>query len=271
MNNDELYLEDLDPIHRAWRREAEEASLKQATPLEALTEALRWRGFLVDLELNKILPHTLSPESDQKAIKGLLASARPGLVSSKRIQFKRTQGNTGEKEAAHRPSIVRTEASTDSTSSLHLSVKRILDLRFRNHSTGVPQNPITLFDFLNSQVGPSHEAKWLEPPVALLVKTLAIFRCQTVMSCSGHGKTPPTLWFHGPHHLDWFLRVQRSVESSLGLTDVWIPKRSTGWLGWSAELRSSSLEAAVISLHRRACVAFDQQFLVEILKLRGSD
>ena len=199
--------------------------------LHRIEIVLRWRGFLVQRQGERLLLSQGSTPQDRAALR---------VHHIPVIEFTPQQGFNSE--------IVNpTEISVD-------RLQAIFQMRNRHRGLSGP------FDF-NGVVNPSWKSftqlrygakvpvEFLDHGIALLVKVLPLLGLQTAMSCDGHLTKPPMIYFFSQYHLQWAkVALPQCVPLDNPLFSSWqFVAEDNNWLrciwSWAESGCGSDLEA----------------------------
>jgi len=178
--------------------------MEQLTNMELLTEALQARGFFVGLMENRLILQPGSGKGDLWFLRKLLsslpirASFYEEMVILDEVQF---------------------------TEDLY---ERIAFFEAANQESHCPQHMRSWKTFTKRRHGYKINALNLDAGVAYLVKQLSKAGILTEMSCDGHGRRAPKVWFAGAWNAAWFEIAVGKLLSEESLHYQWIVKEERG-------------------------------------------
>ncbi|MBP1154023.1 MULTISPECIES: hypothetical protein [unclassified Paenibacillus] len=179
-------------------------TLEQLTSMELLTNALRTRGFFVRYLANRLI---LQPGSGRRDVRYLQK-----LFDALHIQ------------ASYREDMVILDE-------FHVTeelVERISLFRAYNQESWCPQHMRSWKAFTKRRHGYKLDTLTLDAGVAYLVKMLSKAGILTEMSCDGHGKRPPSIWFAGGFNAAWFEMISHKLLSAEDFHYRWIVEEKRG-------------------------------------------
>lgn len=171
---------------------------EQVMNMELLVNALRTRGFFVTHLANRLILQPGSGRRDLSYLQMLFHALQIGAV--------------------YREDMIIMD-------DFHFTedlAERISFFRAYNQESWCPQHMRSWKSFIKRRHGYKLDALTLDAGVAYLVKMLSKASILTEMSCDGHGRRPPCIWFAGGWNAAWFELISEKLLSEEKLHYRWI-------------------------------------------------
>ena len=165
----------------------DETGIVNLPPAEALAEALKWRGFLVSgiLAGGEVAIAQGSTIDDLNALREML-----------REPFYRLTGQSCPPGVMYKVQVVEHNP---------VALYRVFSMPPSNNSlSSTGENIADWHLFKRYKFGHKVDTRHIDQGVALLVKVLPLAGVRTFMSCDGHGRKWPRVWFSGKYNRLWW-------------------------------------------------------------------